>query len=283
MRVTSVDMFSANIEEPISFSLDSVEQDAQYMVRSILGLDAEEIIQKFYGSSYTGKQFYNFNLNPRDIVMRIALNPRVILGESYSDIRDSLYRAISSTRTGGVKLHFNSGATVVSSIFGFISKFETAYFNQLPEVQLTIRCNDPMFRAINPVIFGPDDLAVNPVIIPDSLSTAPHGFVMEVVFNETAYTFTIQDKEVDPEWRFYLVPYEDLFLAGDVLHISSEFSDKSVYIIRAGNTIPIANTIQYNSNWPIVFPFPSENKFYIAEFDSLTWVSLEYYASYWGV
>jgi hypothetical protein len=174
MRVTGVDMYSANVEEPISFSLRASDPHAQYQVRSILGLDAEEIIQKFYGTSNFGDKYYNFGLKPRDIVMRIVLQPKMILGQSASDVRDDLYRSIASTRTGGVRLHFKSGATTVSTISGSISKFEVGYFNKLPEVQLTIRCNDPMFRAVNPVEFLEADLSSNPLEIPDTLSTAPH-------------------------------------------------------------------------------------------------------------
>jgi hypothetical protein len=281
MRVTSVDVYSANVEEPISFSLRGSDPHAQYQVRNIVGLDAEEIIQKFYGFSNSGDKYYNFGLKPRDIVMRIALNPKLILGETPSDVRDRLYRAIASNRTGGLRLHFKSGATTVSSISGYISKFEVGYFNKLPEVQLTVRCGDPMFRAINPVVFDEEDLTVNPLNIPDTLSTAPHGFVMMGTFTDDSASLTIQDAETDPEWVFQVSPYGG-FESGDQFYMSSEISNKQIYLNREGSILHLADAIEPLSIWPIIFPFPSVNNFYIEEFDKITLTSLTYYAAYWG-
>lgn len=289
MRLTSVDMFQANIEEPITFSLRREDPKAQYVARSILGLDAQDIIQKFYGTGLSDSdRFYEFGLKPREIVMRIVLNPKFILGESYSDVRDDLYRAISSNRTGGVKLHFMAGATVVSGIFGYISKFEVAYFDKFPEVQITVKCDDPMFRAINPVIYGPTEISsTNPIIVPDTLSTSPHGFSMELTCTVYSTTFTIQDQAVDPNWKFELAPVDgDLgvgFEVGDVLYISSEFSEKMVLLLRDGDLYTLANAISPTSVWPIVFPFPNQNSFYIPEIASFDWVDISYYAAYWGV
>ena len=284
MRVTSVDMYSATFEEAISFSLQGSDPNAQYMIRTIIGLDADDIVPKFYGWGIGGEnRFYDFSLKPRDVVLRVVLNPRAKLEETYSEIRDDLYRTISANRTGIVKLHFNSGATTVSSITGSIVKFESAYFNKLPEVQITIRCNDPIFKAINPVIFGPTELfTTNPVHIPDSLSTAPHGFTAQFTFKTATPTFTIQDDPTTPEWKFKINwGANGQFEVGDVLYLSSEYSNKYIYIIRAGVTIQLANLIEPTSLWPILFP--GQNEFYIPEIDTFDWNELKYYASYWGV
>jgi hypothetical protein len=276
-------MYSANIEEPITFSLLGSEPNAQYQARSILGLDNEEIIQKFYGASIDGSsKFYEYGLKARDIVMRVVLNPREILGETYSDIRDDLYRTISANRTGRVKLHFSSGGTVVSGIFGYISKFEVAYFNKLPEVQLTIRCNDPMFRAINPVRFENVELTSNPNIIPDTLSTCPHGFFARFTFISDVATFTMQDAEINPEWRFRIVPLGGFF-TDDVLYISSEFANKYAYLIRGDDVLYLGDRIEPTSLWPVIFPFPNANTFWVEEAGQLAWDELEYSAAYWGV
>lgn len=285
MRVTAVDMYGDNIYpvEPISFSLLSAEPNAQYEVRTILGLDADDIIPKFYGSSIDGQsKFYDFGLKPRDIVMRIVLNPRTNLDESYADVRDGLYRIISGNRTGRVKLHFRAGATTVAGIFGQIVKFEAVHFTQLPEVQLTIRCNNPMFEAINPVIFDPSNpgLVANPISIPDSISTAPHGFQMEVVFTGTAASFTIQDFETDPTWMFKVTPTGG-FLVGDHLYFSSSQGYKGLFIDRSSTLIQLVDKIDPASIWPILFP--GANFFHFTNLASIDFVGIQYYASYWGV
>ncbi len=282
MRVTSVDMYSASLEEAITFSLENAEPNAQYQARTILGLDAEDIIPKFYGSSLSGNsKYYDFSLKPRDIVIRVVLSPRFNLDESYSDIRDSLYRAISANRSGLITLHFKSGGTLISRIVGSVVKFEATHFTNLPEVQLTIRCNDPMFKAINPVIFEASELATtNPILIPDSLSTSPHGFTMQMTSHATVASFTIQDVASNPEWKFKVIP-DGGFLSGDVLHFSSERSDKQLYYVRGATTVQLADKIESGSIWPMIFP--GQNEFHFVNLASFNWNLVEYYASYWGV
>jgi len=281
MRVTNVALY-ANNEEAVSFSLRASEPTAQYMIRAMAGLDAEDIVPKFYGFGLkTQPRFYDMGMKARDIVMRIVLNPRFNLDESYSDVRDDLYRVISATRTGAVTLHFNSGGTTVAQISGFITKFEVPHFSALPEAQLTVTCNDPMLRAINPVILEPADLkTVNPIIIADSLSTAPHGFDLQVTFSAATPAFTVQDAATTPEWVFKVIPNGG-FAVGDKLYFSSEYADKQLYMVRGGVTTHLVDRIQPGSIWPIIFP--GANPFYFLEIGSFTWNELLYYAAYWGV
>lgn len=282
MRVTNVSLFAGKIEA-ISFSLSKSDPSAQYMVRDMIGLDTDELIPRFYGFGLqTSPKYYDFKLKPRLIVIRIVLNPRFNIDESYSDVRDTLYRAISAARTGLVTLQFNSGGTTVAQIMGFITKFEVPYFTPLPEVQITVRCDDPMFRAINPVVYKPADLkTVNPIIIADSLSTAPHGIKFQLTFKAASPALTIQDAATNPEWVFKVMPSGG-FLAGDVVYFTSEYtSNKQLYMVRAGVTTYLVDKIQSNSIWPIVFPGGST--FYFLEIANFDWNTLEYHAAYWGV
>lgn len=285
MRITDVALYSGRpegAEEIITFSLSRADPTAQYMVREMLGMDNEELIPRFYGFSLASKSaFYDFAMKSRTLVIRVVLNPRFNLDESYSDIRDHLYRAISAVRTGVVALHFNAAGTTVARIFGFITKFEVPYFTPLPEVQITIRCDDPMFRAINPVRYAPTELAVtNPLTIADSLSTAPHGFAFQATFKAVTPTFTIQDLPSNPEWLFKVTPSGG-FLVGDVLNFSSDYANKYLYIDRGVTRIYLVDKLNPESIWPLVFP--GATKFYFLDIASINWNNLEYYAAYWGV
>lgn len=266
----------------VSFSLTKANLDDRFFAREMTGLDTEELIPRFYGFGLQTKaKFFDFVLKPRLIVVRFVLNPRFELDESYSDVRDLLYKLISSARTGLIYLHFNSGGTTVARISGFITKFEVPYFTPLPEVQLTIRCDDPMFRAINPVSYGPTDLkTVNPIIIPDSLSTSPHGFTMQVTFKATSPSFTIQDQASNPDWYFKIIPSGG-FLANDVLYISTEFANKQAYMIRGGVTTYLVDKVTTDSIWPTLFP--GATTFYFLDIANFNWNNLTYYAAYWGV
>ena len=287
MRVTNMSLYSNDVEF-INFSLIKADPVAQYVVRNITGLDAEAIVHKFYGfSAKTISKYYDFRLLPRDIVMKIALNPHFRLDETYSDIRDKLYRAISSARTGLVTIYFNAIGTSVAQITGFISKFEVSHFEAVPEVTMTIHCDDPVFRSINPVIYKNEDvtrmvraLDPNPIIIADSDSTAPHGFALQVTFSAATPQFTVQDTYTNPEWRFQVIPSGG-FLTGDILYFSSEFNDKYLYIIRGGVTTHLMDRIQPGSIWPVIFP--GANEFQFMELANFTWNELKFLSAYWGV
>lgn len=300
MRLTHISMYSTtniqqatfedNIraEEPLNFNLGDRVPPSKFQVRSMVGLDAEDIAPKFYGfGARSGSRFYDFNLTGRDIVMQVALRPDYSIGETNSDVRDVLYRTISSNRSGFVMLHFNAGATNVARIRGQIVKFEVDYFDKEPVIQITIRCDDPMFRSITPVELKPEDVPDNSLIVypnvnvSDTLSTSPHGFSAEFVFSGTSPTFTIRDVEDvdDYEWQFKVVPFES-FIAGDLLHFSSEYGHKRLERQRGGTFLSLIDSIQSDSCWPIIFP--GENKFYFGE-GTVVWNYIKYYASYWGV
>jgi hypothetical protein len=245
-------------------------------------LDAEEIIPKYYSlGAKSRSRFYDFGLKAREIVIRVTLNPNFRLGETYSDIRDELYRAISANRTGVTMLHFNSSGTTIARIPGQIIKFEVPHFNQLPEVQLTLRCNDPMFRALNPVTWLPPELSTaNPIHIPDSASTAPHGFSFQATVKTASPSFTIQDVPSNPDWKFSVVPAGG-FLVGDVIYFSSDYSNKYFYMVRGGTTTHLIDVITPQSVWPTIFP--GQNDFHFVDLAKINWNKIEYYEAYWGV
>lgn len=211
--------------------------------------------------------------------MRINLNPRFNLGESYSSLRDDLYKLIASSRTGLVQLQFKNGAAVVAVISGFVTKLESPHFEKNPEVTMTLRCDEPMLKA--PTLTNVDVTALDPAAtdIVDNLSTAPHGFFFEVSFVGPQASLSISDPN-DPDWEFEIIPVGG-FLAGDVLHFSSELNNKYLYIVRGVDTIHLADVITSGSVWPILFP--KENTLALSGAANLDWVSISYYPTYWGV
>lgn len=281
MRVTAVEIFSTTLEEPISFPLDNSDPTSRYSVKQILGLDAEEIFAKFDGWSLTSGEFYSMSMQSKEIVMRVALNPRFDLDESYSDIRDELYRAISANRSGLLEIHFRAGATTVARIFGSIKKMEASHFTNQPEVQLTFSCDDPMFRGVTQVVYSSADLGSTvQQIVPDTISTAPHGMDLKITFTGAAAQLTIQDDPTTPTWKFKVTPSGG-FLSGDVLYLSSEFSNKYVYMVRSSTTTQLADKISPDSVWPTIFP--GSNTFHFLEKANFNWNYIQFYPCFWGV
>ncbi len=283
MNITSVDMYNSNGVLIATLSFRDPAARNPYLVRAIIGLDADEIVSRFYGiSKVSKKKYYNLTLEQRDVVLRIQLNPQFST-QSYSDLRDNLYKMISSSRTGQIELRFNNKDGSLAHVFGFIKKFEAAHFNEQPEVQITMECDDPILRGLERI----EPMAVpstrTSATITDDLSTAPHGFIFDLTFDQPSPSFIIEDSAT-PEWSFVVTPGtigpSTGFLTFDHLFYSSEQGNKYLYMIRSGNTIHLVDKVAPGSVWPIIFP--GDNFFDSAD-EQFTWNHVSYFPAYWGI
>lgn len=281
MRVTGVELSSDNANI-ISFGMGDVSSTDKYLIKTIVGLDADEVIRKFYSfASNSSSKFYNFSMKKREIVFRIVLNPNYSINEDFSDVRDEIYRSISSSRTGLINILFRSGGAAVAQISGYFTKFEVPYFSKVPELQITINCDDFMLRGFNPVELDAQMLgASNLIYVSDSISTAPHGMTLSLTYDTASPYFKITDSLTEPSWSFTVTP-QGGFLPGDNLVILSEYDTRSVYMVRSSVTIPILDRIATDSIWPILFP--GSNEFYIFDRSKFDWNYVSFYTAYWGL
>lgn len=278
MRVTSVELHPSDSADACVLSFRDPKRLNPYNVKTIIGLDADEIVPYSFASTYSpGTKYSELFLQKREIVVRIELNPSFGGGQTYSDLRDDLYRLISSSRTGNIQLQFKNGNDVTAVISGFVKKFESSQFSKTPEAQITIRCDDAMLRAPDPVVVdvvGLDPLATN---LNDPLSTAPHGFTFEAEFIDSSLYFHLEDP-TDSTWTFDVF---GLFQEGDILHFSSVPGDKYLYVVRGLDTIHLVDVITPESVWPIMFP--GDNNFDVTSPFTVQWNAISYYPAYWGV
>lgn len=280
MRLTSIEVHPANSPLVHVMSFRDPAATNPYNVKGIVGLDADNIVPRRYGvSQSSGDPFYNMTVEGRQAVFRVGLNPDYAVGKSSSDLRDDLYRAIGSSRTGLVQLQFKNGSTVVAVLSGFILKMEAPNFEKTQEVQFTVVPVDSMLRAPSPVEI--DIAGLDPALttISDPLSTAWHGFDFEMVVVGSLATLKIQNP-YDSSWSFTATPLGG-FLDGDVIHFSSEHKEKKFFVVRGSTTIPSADAIVSGSIWPILFPL--DNPLAFDNPTQLMWQSISHYPTYWGV
>lgn len=278
MKVTSIELTPENSSDTIVMSFKDPSGLNPFNVRTIAGLDADEISPRFYGFGSGGlARFYDLSMQKRNVVARISLNPRLGLGESFSTLRDELYRLISASRTGRLQLRFKNGTSDVADIWGFITKVEAPQFEKTQEVVLTLSCeDDPMLRSPNIVMVDLLTLDPDEAVVNDILSTAPKGFEFEVVLLADDPYFRMYDPVNN--WEFSSTPPGG-FLTGDILGFSSYYNNKYFYMMRGAVVTHIADTISPSSVWPIIFP--GVNTFGL-DFP-VTWNKLAYYPAYWGV
>lgn len=282
MRVLGVDIHATNSDRVINFSFRDPDTQKPYVVKNILGLDADEIVTKFYGTStVTNDKFYEMSLLKRNIIVHIGLNPTFAIDQTYSVLRDEIYKLVASSRTGAIQLRFKDEDKTVAAISGFVTKVEASHFTRSPELQLTVNCSDPTLKAFEQVSIDVTDLNPTSTAIIDDESTAPHGFRFGVLFTGTTETFAVQDSLL-PTWAFAV----DLtgsplgyFQSTDELHFSSEHNNRYLYLTRGFETVHLVDRIVPGSVWPIMFP--GDNLFVCSEF--VDWDYITHYPTYWGV
>ncbi len=273
MNVTTIQLWANNVMQA-QFSVDRADLTQSYIITAASGLDVDELKPIYYGSGqFSAQKFYNLKPKPRDISLKIKLNPQLSLSQTPSSLRDGLYRAVAAARDGVVQLRFNSGLIPVATISGFVTKFEAPLFTNSPEVQLTVHCDYPMFRSNARNVVG--GLLKTTAIISDTTSTAPHGFRMQITFTAALTNFQIAIPGFD--WSFNV---NTSFAIGDVFNFSSEEDNRYLYRNRGGTITHLTDQLVIPAVWPLIFP---GNNSFVFSSASFNWNDFSYYDTYWGV
>lgn len=276
MKITSVEIRPANSSNVCILSFRDPKRQSKYNIKALVGLDADEIVSRSYGVS---GGFYNMTLTQRNVVARIELNPQFSLDETYSDLRDNLYRMISSSRTGLVQILFKNGVDSIAEVSGTVTKFEAAHDTNIPEVQITINCPDPILRALTRVNVNVSGFNSELITVKDTVSTAPHGLQAEVKVLSVVDKLVIVDPS-NSSWSF-TVDISGNFAVNDVIYFSSEYNNKYIHMMRAGVKTSLADVIMPLSVWPTMFP--GDNQFSLVNPSFFSWQAISYYNTYWGV
>lgn len=297
MKITSIEL--SNTQDTITINLNNPGSTDPYLINQIVGLDADEIVSRFYSrglaqptNEYYG--LYDLVLPKREVTISVMMNPRYTLGDSYSKLRDMMYKMISGGRYGLLNLTFKDGLTSVAKLQGFVTKLETPQFSSVQELNITIICRDPILRGVTEVSIAPSTLnAINDIAtINDPLSTCWHGIRYGVQFISETDTYRIWN--VLEGWEFYIY-YSYGFKVNDRLRISTEHNNKYVTLnyyptdpnygaIVSAAGIPltsIADKVEpLTTGWPLMFPGNTTFNFNAASYN---WFSFYYTPAYWGV
>jgi len=282
-----------------TLSLNQADPTESYILRQALGLDVDGVVPQVYGGysnpNGVGDIFRNMALKPREIALRIKLNPQWASSETPSSLRAQLYRMIAYSRSGMVELRFMLGGVSQAYIQGFITKLESSLFSDETEVSITILCPYPFIQGSTLVSITEGWVSPD-LTITDSISTAPHGFMMK---------FTIVD-QYDTPFRIYTryggsssndlsAPFiiDKQFRANDVIYFSSVSNNKYLYFDRGATRKHITDKIRKNSIWPTMFPGTTKLYFRFAGADvdpgdawnpdDITIDYINYRHHFWGI
>jgi len=267
-----------------TFSVGGPNRSNPFILKAATGLDVEEILNTYND----GPKFFRMQPKERVVALLLSLNPNYGEGTTIGDLRDTIYKAISYNiqsieynTESKLELRFMNGSTYIGSLFGVVSKVETSQFAPETDLKLTLTCPYPFICSTEntTIAVGPDPetYGYSYISYTDELSSAPHGFFMEVTCTADIGELTIRDLK-NPTKYFFWVHYE--FLAGDLIHINSSEDNKYITLIRTGvDNRSLVDKIYWGSIWPYLYP--GWNFFGVSASHEFTRADHRY--TYWGV
>ncbi len=286
MKLTRITMSFGNSGGSLGsmeFSFRDPKATKPYVVREIVGLDADAVTPQFAGNSAGGFKQYNMKGESKERVFQLLFNPNWEAGDTYSSLRDELYRAIEAARSPFVIFGFYNGLEYVAGFSGLITKMESTLFEKQPAATMTVRSDDPILRGelvgldLDEVISHPDG-GSDRIGFYDTSSTKAHGFTFEATVGAGIPYLLIEDGIFEPADWFFQVDYA--FLAGDHIYFSSLEGDRYLYIMRGATRIELMDKVVSGSAWPMFYP---KYNAIDVKTNTLTWVNVSHQTAYWGV
>lgn len=287
MIATKFKIRSAASGNIATFDLSGMTPNSPYILKGVTGLSASDVMPMNYGSSFTGTPYYEMSLASREISMKIGLNPIYSESGLREDLRDSLYKSIYAARDPRLWFDIYNNSEHVATIGGLVTKLEASHFTAKPDVELTIKCSEPFFKANARTEIETTNYNQLPHLIVDyNNGSAPVGFRASFQLNSSATSFGFLSG--DDCWEFIV---EHDFLAGDIVYFSSEYGEKNIYSYSpslhttgSSGITRLADKLTSTAIWPILFP--GVNNFELTAppgVTDFTLVTCSYHASFWGV
>lgn len=227
---------------------------AGFVVKEIGGLDP--VKATLVSSSFAnqdGEQYHSSRREARDISIRLGLDPDYGIS-SVKQLRDQLYDYFMPKSRVGLQFRmFDRNAesvlddTLELDISGRIEDFDSPLFTKEPEVEIMIRCFDPDFVNLVPVVFyGSTVSDLTEVVVPYE-GTVETGVIFALRPDRAINEFTIYHRPSDE--TLHTINFEYPLLAGDVLKITSIFGSKSVVLTRGGVESKVLYALSPQSSW----------------------------------
>lgn len=263
--------------------LQDVAYDDPYIVKTITGLEAPDL------SDFEVERTVHNNfgvLTERVITALVVLNPANSENLSITELREFLYKFISSLGPEGVEVRLMDGDNHICSTRGRISGIETSLFEKTSQVIITIRCPNHIFESPNLVYLGdptlePPDyiLGGSGSIFRDEASTTPSGMAMIISVLEDVDSFSI---DIFHQIGNQVFTVDKPLANGSALLISSFYGSIFAYYTTDGLVYEsVVNKITKDSYFPAIYP--GDNAFIIEDDLNFKIINARYYPSYWGI
>lgn len=275
--------FPGNFPLPIcDLSIVSDAGDNGYIIKDSKGLGPPNLTSVVVGFDDDGIPVIDGVPDDRELTFKIGFNPSV--GQSYSDLRDALYRMINRS----VLISLMNESMVIAQTTGYIRQFDASHFTDKPDVTIIIECNDGEFVSPNTVSIPLSTLYVEGPFINYDEGTAPTGldlqFKYTAVADGTGFQITNHARFGHSPLSYihntFAVAYA--FHTDDIITMSTHPRQKRLILERGINTYDLAGFINAGAVWPKLY---SGVNWFEWSFDTvwMDWLSASYVPRYWGV
>lgn len=254
-----------------------------FILQGIDGMGPSDINVSISNTLNQGGVFQNKTNQLKQPVIRIGLNPDFSSGMTAADLRDILYGLLSNGTDDKVIMKLvklNSSGTFVSEaarVEGWVSKFEEVPFSKDPQVQITLECIDPMWKA--PAEVTATVSGTLPTITVTNQGKAAAGFYMKVTFNANLSSWQLTKGTKKMLWT-YENGAGSLFSTW-ILEFSTVPGNRYARLDTGGGVIVnMLSDLSWDSDWLQLAP--GVNSF-TSSSSSITVNSFKYTPKYWGV
>lgn len=262
------------------FNLNYTAGDNGYLVKAAQGLDSPDLKAVVEGFDSSGIPIYGSFPEDRVIDLRVGLVPG--LNQSYSTLRDALYRYMSRN----VRVSFMDGSTVLAYTTGYISKLPVLHFSNQPDISISIQCDFSDLIAPEAINIPFALLEVASPVLNYENGTAPAGLYLKFSLDSNHSNFSITNHAKTwyagnvPVTTAFTVTYP--FLTGDQVTISTTPDNKHLHLLRSAVTYDLVGYINAGAIWPRLYS--GVNAFsWTLDAAWMTWISASYTPRFWGV
>jgi len=236
-------------------SLPFADISGGYLVQKIEGLDP--VPANIVSSSFArldGEQYQSARREKRNLILTLELQPDYA-NETVQELRNGLYRWFLPPRNANFR--FFSDENPLVDISGRVETFDCPIFTKDPVATISVLCLNPDFYEPVEVEIAGATTSGTVMGTIDYEGTVDTGIVFTLEVNRSITGFTIYHQPAGEQVRTLVVA--GLFVAGDVIRISTVPGDKYATLTRGSVVSSILYSISPYSDWTRLQP--GENAF----------------------
>jgi hypothetical protein len=247
--VTAQNSQSGTLQLPLQDSSDG------YSVKDIQGLGpVKATLTSSQLAQMDGGQLHNARREPRNILMKIGLEPDYV-STTVPSLRAALYEFFMPKSRVTLGFSFDDVLTGVTDCV--VESADTNMFTADPGFDISLISYDPDFLAPDPVVVNGNTTSGTGTTTIPYPGTSDAGIIFSVTL--TAASTAIKLYNTRPDLKTQIIDILGTFLAGDQIVINTCPKSKGITIIRSGLNISALFYLQLGSEW--ISLMNGDNKF----------------------